>query len=106
MAFSGLHVTFGYSGGHGSRSKGTPIYGKMTSSELPASGTASVAVAPAILDDRDPMASVYAVADSWLTVGPAPADPNVAASTRRFIPATTLIDFICDAGDKIRWVAA
>lgn len=107
MAFSGLHVTFGFVGGPpNSGSSSSPIYGAMTSSDDPATGVNSTASAPAATAGQYPMASVYAAADSWICVAASPGDPAQAASVRRFIPATTTVDFFCAAGDKIKWVAA
>lgn len=107
MAFSGLHVTFGYVGGPpNSGPATTPIYGAMTSADDPATGTTSTASAPTGTAGQFPMASVYAAADSWLCVGASPSDPLQATSVRRFIPATTVVDFFCAPGDKIKWVAA
>lgn len=111
MAFSGLHVTWGFVGGAPNAApSNTPIYGAMTASEDPASGVVSTTTAPQPAAGQYPMASVHAFADSWVCVGPNPQDPSQATSTRRFIPAyTTCIDgvaFFCTAGDKIKWVAA
>lgn len=122
MAFTGLNVTFGYflvssdynANGPGASNAIGPLYGPMTSSQSPASQVISTAAAPVPGNPKTqfPMASVHAVVDSWITVGPNPPDPSGDSPQggRRFIPAYTTIagdvSFLCNAGDKIRWVAA
>lgn len=113
MPFAGFNVTFGYF--QTSNSQGVaPLYGPMTGSQnmTVGAGETSQAVAPTPSSISPglayPMASVYAAADSWICVGAVPGDPTASSPVngRRFIPALTLIDFLCNPGDKVRWSLA
>ena len=110
MALSGLNVTFGVMYLNQNRVSVAPIYGPSTSSDTMATAATSSVSAPTVanLQFQAPMASVYASADAWITVGANPADPSVDSPSggRRFIPATTPVDFLCNSGDKVRWAAA
>lgn len=52
------------------------------------------------------VASVYATADLWLTVGETPADPSVSGGARLPVPASTVIQLYLEPSDKLRWSAA
>lgn len=110
MAFSGFNVTFGLMILNQGRTTIAPIYGPSTASDLmDTDGTSSVS-APVISNPNinAAVASVYSSVDAWCTVGASPADPSAdnPSGGRRFIPASTPVDFLCDPGDKVRWAAA
>lgn len=108
MAFAGLNVTFGYLFVNQQQLGVSPVYGpNMSSNNMTVAGTSSVS-APVSTSVQTPLASVYAAVDSWITVGPTPPDPSVdsPAGGRRFIPATVMVDFLCEPGDKVRWAPA
>ncbi len=111
MAFAGLNVTFGFiKTSNNQPLSPAPIYGPMTSSDnMGSPGTSAVsAPEPTPNTTSIPMASVYAAVDSWITVGIDPADPSEDSPIggKRFIPATTVIDFFCNPGDFVRWDTA
>lgn len=113
MAFAGLNVTFGFiqaSAPSGQQITAiAPIYGPSTASQtMAAAATSTVSAASGKSLALVPMASIYAAADSWVTIGQNPPDPAVdqPVGGRRFIPATTPIDIFCSPGDKVRWSAA
>lgn len=116
MAFQGINFTFGFILAPGSSANGpgqpispAPIYGPSSASQNFTGGVGTTTNgAPTPAKGQFAMVSVYAAADSWVTIGPTPADPNgdMPSGGRRFIPATTAIDIFCNAGDKARGVQA
>jgi hypothetical protein len=103
MAFSGLHVEFGY------QKKGavnpSPILGKLVSSEDPASGVATTGGAPGLGPDGDPAVNLSASADSWVSFGQPPGDPSNAATARRLVRANVPLPCFVSPGDQVKWVA-
>jgi hypothetical protein len=110
MAFAGLNVTFGsIQMSQAQQVAIAPIYGPASASENMAAGATSAVSCPAGKNGFASMVSVYAAADSWVTIGQGtPADPSAASPTggKRFIPAATLVDIFCSPGDKVRWSLA
>jgi hypothetical protein len=104
MAFTGLHVEFGY------QKKGavnpSPILGRLVSSEDPASQVATTGGAPQFSTDGDPMVNLSASADSWVSFGQPPADPSLPATPRRLVRAGVPLPCFVNPGDNVRWVAA
>lgn len=111
MAFAGFNVTFGYVRVNKAGQIMVPIYGPSASSNnitAPATSTAFPSTSPPAGSGWEPVASLYAAADSWVTVGPNPPDPgsDAPAGGRRLIQATTPTDILCSVGDKIRVASA
>lgn len=104
MALTGLTVTCGYSGTPTYNQSTPPLLSRVAWQEGAATGTLSTNAAPGANKQYGPsIFEVYAVADSWFSYG---ATPDSTASPRVFIPATTLMDFIVEPGDKFMWQAA
>ena len=108
MAFSGVHVAFGYAGVRGVLTTVGPsassIFRIVSSENVTAAGK-STAVAPTDANTffGEPVARVTAAADSFVAFGAA---PDASTGARDFIPAGETRDYVVKAGDKMAWVAA
>lgn len=104
MAFSGMHVEFGY------QKKGavnpSPILGHLTASDTMATAATTANSGPQPAAYGDPMVNISASADSYVSFGQPPADPNLTTTPRRLIRANVPLPCFIEPGDFVRWVAA
>ncbi|MFB2553711.1 hypothetical protein [Ensifer soli] len=105
MAFSGLHVTAGYSGPSERRDKTIAnIFGRIISSETLASAGSTTIVAPPVHEGQGmPIFRIQAAADSWVAIGAA---PNASTGPRTLARAGVDYDVYVQPGDKVAWTAA
>lgn len=107
MAFAGIHVEFGYGGGRGvivNDGKSAQSLFRLVSSENKTTAGTTTASAPVVDSfSGEPIARVYALADSWIAFGSA---PNASVEPRAFIPAGETRDYVVKYGDKVAWIAA
>jgi hypothetical protein len=111
MALSGMHVVCRYVGslnGNPGTKMPMPIWGPAVWSETLAAAATTTNVVPAKPDPQygDAAVTLRASADSYVSYGPAPADPALSATTREFVPAGEFVDLFVPAGSKIRCALA
>lgn len=110
MAFSGVHIIWGFAGGDGYSSAKQPLMIDPQRSETIAAGGTTTQSAPGG-GHRRPVARVRAPLDSWVAYGPTAPDASqaVASTTntaRYFVPANTDCDHYVNPGDKMNSVSA
>lgn len=106
MALAGIQVEFGFLGAVGQEGNVQNVLGAPVSSEnLAAPGTTAI-IAPTGRDGNfnaggQPVARVFAVADSYVAFG---AVPNASASPRALVKAGTEITRGVKPGDKVAYI--
>jgi hypothetical protein len=109
MAFSGVHIIWGFAGGDGYNSAKAALMTDPQRSETILAGGTTTLTAPGG-GHRKPVARVRALVDSWVAYGSAPDASQAIASTtstaRYFVPANTDCDHYVTPGDKMNSVSA
>jgi hypothetical protein len=104
MAFNGLHVVCGFTGGAGENGNLTPLIRHIKWSQtLPSAGETEQAAPEGGQVNGDPIFRVIASLPVFVAVGP---DPDPVNGPRMYIPAGETIDTFVEPGDKLAWVAA
>lgn len=105
MAFSGMHIVFGYAGSNTNRNTGAELLTPVASENLTSAGTTTKAAPPASGALGQPMVQLRAAADSWASIGP---NPNAANDTvvRVLVPAGQPVEVYCNPGDRVAWASA
>lgn len=108
MAFSGIHVEFGSAGalppigGDGDTESSMPVARKPSYSQnLTATATASSVSAIAGKGNADPIVTVKAKLDSFVSIGN---PPDAVAGTVILVFAGTTEQRTCDPGDKVAYI--
>lgn len=109
MAFAGVNVTFGYVSQSYGDAIGDVIHPYPLGSQNGTNPFTTTAGCPSPPSGEKGicMATIYAAADSWITVGGTPADPaSDPAGGRIFVKASTYQFVLVKPGDKVRSAAA
>jgi hypothetical protein len=108
MALVGIHIACRYMGSLNGANPVKDVWGPVVWSETPAAAGTTTNAVPVKPDPQygDAVVTVRPVADSFITYGPIPADPAVAANARDFVAAGTTVHLAVPAGSKIRWATA
>ena len=104
MAFNGLHVVCGFTGGAGENGTMTPLIKRITWSETFAAGGKTTHAAPEGGQiNGDPIFRISTAVAAFVAVGP---DPDPVNGPRLYIAAGETNDTFVEPGDKLAWVAA
>lgn len=104
MAFNGLHVACGFTGGTGENGNLTPLVRALQWSETLATAGKTTHTAPEGGQvNGDPIFRITVSGAAFVSIGP---DPDAVNGPRLFIPAGDTIDTFVEPGDKLAWVTA